>query len=83
MTQQQMNLEHIITLKDETIDDLKHKCASLELTNTNQYRESIRKEAEFERVVGQVSELSRNIDQKDQKISELHRSIQDMLKTNV
>lgn len=52
------------------------------MANTNQYRDSIKKEVELERVTGQIAELSRAIDQKDSKINQLHRRIEELLKVN-
>lgn len=52
------------------------------MANTNQYRDSIKKEVELERVSGQISELSKAIDQKDHKINDLHKRIEELLKVN-
>jgi predicted RNase H-like nuclease (RuvC/YqgF family) len=52
------------------------------MTNANFYKDSLKKEVEYERIYGQVSELAKNIDQKDGKINELHRRIEELLKIN-
>jgi hypothetical protein len=39
------------------------------MTNANFYKESIKKEVEYERLYGQIAELSKHVDQKDAKIN--------------
>jgi chromosome segregation ATPase len=82
MTQRQMDLERIIGLKEESLEEMRHRYAQLELASTNHFREALKREAECERVSGQVTELARGIDLKDQKINELHRRIEELLKTS-
>lgn len=76
LTQRQYDLERLVDIKDEAIDELRSKNANLELTNANFYKDALKKEVEYERVYGQISELAKNIDQKDAKINELHKRIE-------
>ena len=46
------------------------------MTNANFYKDSLKKEIEFERITGQISEMSKQIDHKDNKINELHKRIE-------
>ena len=52
------------------------------MKNANYYKDLMRKEVEYERVFGQVSELARQVDQKDGKINELHKRIEELLRVN-
>ena len=52
------------------------------MTNANFYKDSLKKQIEYERVAGQISEMSKQIDLKDNKINELHRRIEQLLKIN-
>ena len=69
LTQRQYDLERLVDIKDDAIEELRSKAAQLELTNANFYKDSLKKEIEYERVYGQVTEMAKNIDHKDAKIN--------------
>jgi predicted RNase H-like nuclease (RuvC/YqgF family) len=82
LTQRQHDLERLVDIKDEAMEELRSKNGQLEMTNANFYKDALKKEVEYERIYGQVSELAKNIDQKDSKINELHKRIEELLKIN-
>lgn len=81
MTQQQNDLERLLDIKQQAIGELKNKNAQLEMTNAQFYKDSLRKEVEYERAAGQITELAKNMDQKDHKINDLHKRVEELLKT--